>query len=255
MELLKIKSRYWYRTKQRERKTLTLKEIFNQQPRGLEIIYDKVKNEYYAHYPVTFDWYPENDLRTENQGKYSFHNQSIISLDPGIRKFCVGYDPQGNVIEFGNGASKKLIRMVKRIDTLENREERLKGFRRVKNYVTELHWKVINYLLKHYDVILFPPFETSKMVRGKKLSRETKRLMNIFSFYQFKTKLKYKCLVTGKKIKIVDESWTSKTCTNCLEINDNLGSSETFKCAHCNLTIDRDCNGSRNILIKNLELR
>ena len=49
------------------------------------------------------------------------------------------------------------------------------------------------------------------------------------------------------------EEYTSKTCTNCLKINYNLGSDKTFKCPNCSLIIDRDVNGARNILLKNWE--
>jgi len=51
---------------------------------------------------------------------------------------------------------------------------------------------------------------------------------------------------------IVDESYTSKTCTKCGEQNKNLGSSKHFKCSKCGLEIDRDINGARNIYLKTI---
>jgi len=53
---------------------------------------------------------------------------------------------------------------------------------------------------------------------------------------------------------IVNESYTSKTCTECGELNDVQGSEE-YHCNVCGLDVDRDVNGSRNILIKNLRLK
>jgi transposase len=66
-----------------------------------------------------------------------------------------------------------------------------------------------------------------------------------------KQKLSWKCNVYNKKI-IVDESFTSCTCTNCGIIN-NTKCKENLKCIKCNLEIDRDVAGSINILIKTLK--
>ena len=52
------------------------------------------------------------------------------------------------------------------------------------------------------------------------------------------------------KVIICTEEYTSKTCTKWGTIN-NVGSSEIYKCKSCKLILDRDINGTRNILIKN----
>jgi putative transposase len=49
----------------------------------------------------------------------------------------------------------------------------------------------------------------------------------------------------------VNESYTSKTCGKCGEINNKLGSQSIFKCKTCKIEIDRDINAARNICIKN----
>ena len=56
----------------------------------------------------------------------------------------------------------------------------------------------------------------------------------------------------GDRIKLVTEEYTSKTCANCGNINYDLGSSEIFNCLNekCNISIDRDVNGARNIFLK-----
>ena len=92
------------------------------------------------------------------------------------------------------------------------------------------------------------------MIGSRKLSKITKRLMCMFSFFSFKEKLKYKCSYYNKNLIIVDESYTSKTCGNCGCLNDVKGS-EVYDCIHCDSTFDRDVNGSRNIFIKNTTLR
>ena len=107
------------------------------------------------------------------------------------------------------------------------------------------------YLTDNYNVILLPTFETSQMLRGRQLSKMTKRLMCMFSFYSFKQKLKYKANQKGVKVIIVDESYTSCTCTRC-GTRKRVGGQEEYHCDNCDSVIDRDEQGARNILIKNL---
>ena len=39
-------------------------------------------------------------------------------------------------------------------------------------------------------------------------------------------------------------------CTNCGNIKHDLGSSKTYNCQNCGITIDRDIGGARSILLK-----
>ena len=75
----------------------------------------------------------------------------------------------------------------------------------------------------------------------------TKRRLLALSHYKFREKLKLRAFKFGCKITEVSEYLTSKTCSNCKVINDNLGSSKVFKCSSCKLCIDRDINASINI--------
>lgn len=246
----KIKSRYWFTTKDRKRKHISLSEI-NSQERGIEIIYEKETGKYFLHYPVNREWFPSDDKRNDSQVKFITGRNRIISLDPGIRKFLVGYDPSGYSIFIGEGASLELTRLLLEIDKKENP---YLLWKKVKNLVSELHWKTIAFLVDNYDTIILPDFRVSQMIKGRKLARITKRLMCMFSFHSFKKKLKYKCDIYGKKLIIVDESYTSCTCGVCGTINNTKGK-ELFSCVSCGLEIDRDVTGSRNILIKNITLR
>jgi len=253
--LLKIKSQYWYteikkknNVNQKKRKRISFKKIvdMNTSKKGLEIIYEKTTGRYFIHYPVVTDWYPEDDKRFHHQGMFTFKGKRIISLDPGIRKFMVGYDPQGKIILIGEGVSSKILELYGTDDPDK--------FRKIKNHVKELHHKTINYLIKNYDTILLPEFNTSQMLKGKNLSRMTKYTMQALSFYAFKQRLKYKCALYGKELIIVNESYTSCTCTGCGFINSK-SSKEVLTCERCTLTLDRDIKGSRNIFIKNSILR
>jgi putative transposase len=127
--------------------------------------------------------------------------------------------------------------------------------RKIKNLVNELHWKTIDYLTKNYKTIIIGDMSVKSIVNNKNsnLSKMTKRIAYTLSFYKFKERLKYKCLLNNCNYSEVNEKYTSKMCSNCCTYNEILGSNKTFNCSNCNTTIDRDLNGSRNICFKYLK--
>lgn len=70
------------------------------------------------------------------------------------------------------------------------------------------------------------------------------------SHYKFRQHLLNKGKEYGCEILVRGEEYTSKTCTRCGTISDNYIKRE--KICNCGYKIDRDINGSRNILIKNI---
>jgi len=48
----------------------------------------------------------------------------------------------------------------------------------------------------------------------------------------------------------VNESYTSKTCGICRQVNSKLGGRKTFYCQHCKMRCDRDVNGHCNVLLR-----
>ena len=246
-----IESRYWITTRGRKRKAISLSDLDTKQ-RSIEIIYEKHTGRYFLHTPVEAKYFHYEDRRIESQERLSEVKKRIIALDPGVRKFLVGYDPTGKVIFFGDGASKELTHLLLLIDKETSKKKQYKLWRRIKNLVNELHWKVISYLIENYDIILLPEFKVQSMIKKKTLPRMVKRLMCMFSFYRFREKLKFKCKVYNKNMIIVDESYTSCTCTQCGHIDRSKA--ELHRCQGCRLSIDRDVAGSRNIMIKNIRL-
>ena len=104
--------------------------------------------------------------------------------------------------------------------------------------------------------ICIPEFSTKEMVNKKDRCINNKTVDSLLklSHYKFKTKLQNMCKNRKNNIFIVNESYTSKTCGNCGEINNKLGGQSIFKCKKCKIEIDRDINAARNICIKNCVL-
>jgi len=266
-----MKSQYWYTDQNGRKKNASLSDILNSplnegKNRGLEITYDKRTDKFFFCYPVDYNFFPEDDRRQrrkpdESQVRCFSNAQSsrrMIVIDPGVRKFGVGYDPDGKVIYFADRAKDSLLEiMVLQKDEPDPVRRKLYS-KKMKDMTDELHWKIIRYIVNHYDDVMIPNFQITGMVKKgqSRISKETKRLLYCFRFYSFMEKLKYKCKAEKKRLYIVEESYTSKTCTNCGTIQD-VGGREKYKCKEkeCGIEIDRDINGSRNILIKNVRLR
>lgn len=126
---------------------------------------------------------------------------------------------------------------------------------RVRNLVAELHWKCANWLCDRFTDIILPPFATSEMVckkNGRHLNNKVARAMMTMSHYTFRQRLIHVASMKGCVVHIRPEDYTSKTCTNCGYIHDELGSKDVFRCPQCHLRTCRDAAASRNIFLKNV---
>ena len=85
------------------------------------------------------------------------------------------------------------------------------------------------------------------MVKSHFLHRSSNKRLLGLQHYSFKQKM---LDTVNVKTHIVNEAYTSKTCSSCGEIKYNLGSSKTFHCCQCGMIMDRDFNGARNIYLK-----
>ena len=84
------------------------------------------------------------------------------------------------------------------------------------------------------------------------LSNESKVACLRTRYFDFRLRLKYKCSVNNKKFKLVDEYYTTKTCSLCGNYNCKLGGNKIYNCNNCKCSLDRDINGCRNIYMKQL---
>lgn len=169
---------------------------------------------------------------------------------------------------------------------LKNRKQLRKKIRKLykktKCIVKELHNQSANYLCKNYDKILIPKFETQKMISSKKkfkeykmefinkgettieknknarkftkicrLSKNVKYVLNQLSHFSFRQHLANKAKEHGCLLKVVTEEYTSQACTKCGMLSKTYNN-RIKTCGSCKYEIDRDINGARNILIKNI---
>lgn len=159
------------------------------------------------------------------------------------------------------------------------------AYEKIKNIRNELHNKTALHLCKNYDMIIIPEFSTQQMLKtdknygigkrrvteaykkgiedGRKAKKEyTKRkglnkkvkfVLNMLSHYRFRQHLINKADEHGCNVKVITEEYTSKACTKCGEMSEEYDNVRKKTCKGCKYEIDRDINGSRNILIKNMK--
>lgn len=214
-------------------------------------------------------WAIVQELRSKKVKNMNQEDLKVCALDPGVRTFQTIVDNVGNVSEIAPGDIGKIYRHCYYMDELQSRafDKKTKSkkryrlrrawyrmIRHLKDLVQDLHRKTCKFLCEKYDVVFIPIFNTKDMVSRvhRRLNSKTSRSMMTWSHYKFRQMLIAKAEETGTFVKEVTEEYTSKTCTMCGNIHRSLGSSKKHQCRNCGVSLDRDENGARNILIKSL---
>ena len=195
---------------------------------------------------------------SETQGR-------VVALDPGIRSFLAWFS-EGDAGHIGKGDFGRIQRLCAHLDDLLSRASKASHRRkrnmhqaadrmriRIRNLVDELHHKAARFLADNYDVILIPRFESSDMVRrgARRLRRKNVRNLLTFAHYRFRSFLEWKAEQTGKTVLVVNEAYTSKTCSWSGEIIQNLGGRKIVT-GRDGVRLDRDINGARGIFLRAL---
>ena len=188
--------------------------------------------------------------------------ESIVSIDPGVRTFLTCYDPNGCVIEFGKNDISMLARLnhykfklqsrIKQSTNHSIRRNLTKGYKRlslkIKRLIEDCHKKLSTWLCKNYNTIIIPKLNFHSF---GKTSRKNKCKMTMWNHCSFVDRLVEKSReYLDCKVNIVTEEYTSKTCGCCGNIKYDLGANKVYNCIKCKTVMDRDVNGARNILLK-----
>ena len=194
------------------------------------------------------------------ESKAKENTKPTISLDPGLRTFMTGVS-ENKMVEIGNGVNYKVCKKLERYNAIKNNEnisETIKKKyerrtnRKISDSIDDLQWKTIKYLTDNYDSVLLGDMSSQGIV-----SKESNILTNTqkvsclrTKYYMFQQRLQFKCEERGLSYLLVNEYLTSKTCSNCGAIKNDLGKSKTYDCKECGCVLDRDVNGARNIWLK-----
>ena len=181
-------------------------------------------------------------------------------IDIGVRTFLTTYSKNASY-EIGTNTNQIIDRINKRLDNIKQSKDlnrisnekynklNYKYRDKLSNLIKDMHNKAANFLLSNYKTIIIGKVSTKKMVSNLtgNLHDIVKRRLMALSHYRFRMKLHSMANKFDATIKETDEYLTSKCCSNCKNIKDNLGSAKLYICTKCNLILDRDINASINI--------
>jgi len=90
---------------------------------------------------------------------------------------------------------------------------------RIRNLIDEMHKKLALWLCRQHDMVLIPPFLTSKMAERREtrcIGSTTARMMYNWAHYRFRMRLMHKAREhPWCRVVEVREDYTSKTCGHC----------------------------------------
>lgn len=140
-----------------------------------------------------------------------------------------------------------------------------KIYEKSKNKKLDKYNKITSELANKFDLIVVEDLNSKIMTKSSKGTLEkhgknvkqksglNKAILNT-SFYQLISQLTYKTMLNGKLFLKVPPQYTSKTCSKCGTINNDLKLSDRiFVCPTCEHTEQRDIQSSHNILRLGLE--
>jgi len=189
---------------------------------------------------------PERKLKPSNKS---------VGIDVGIKSFCVDSDNtqisppkyfrQSEILL--RTRQRKLSRCKRgsnrRIDT---KQLVTKTHEKISNQRNDFLHKVANHYITNYGTICIEDLNIMGMVRNHHLAKS----ISDSSWGKFFEFLRYKAEEAGTReiIKIDRFEPSSKTCSICGLINDNLKLSDrTWVCLGCGTVHDRDFNAAKNI--------
>ena len=202
---------------------------------------------------------PARRRRAETQGR-------VVALDPGIRTFLTWFS-ENDAGFIAKGAFGRIQRLCAHLDDLLSqakleqrryaKHNQYRAAARIRNkihdLIDELHHKAARFLVDRFDLILLPTFETGRIVRKgqRKMRAKSVRSLLTFAHYRFQRFLAWKCWQTGKALMLVNEAYTSKTCSWSGEIISKLGGRKVIMGSD-GIRLDRDINGARGIFLRAL---
>jgi IS605 OrfB family transposase len=184
---------------------------------------------------------------------------SYCGVDPGVRTFMTTFGNNGGTEYKHNSqlltALNDKIKKIKKLRTSKHRKRVCKKvYNKIENrkshLIDELHWKVITHLVDENDVIFYGDIKSHDIVKNNK-NRTLNSNMNDLKFYKFKERLLFKATERNKRVILVNEAYTSQTCSCCGGMY-KPGCSKIYSCNKCNSVMDRDMNASKNILMKGI---
>jgi len=200
-------------------------------------------------------------LTEQESKKHLDKTDKRIGIDLGIKDFAITSEGQ----RYTN--PKFLYKFQRKLKTAQqhlsrkqkgsNSRERArlkvaKIYEKITNSRNDMQHKISMNLIRKYDMIALEDLNIKGMVQNYKLAKA----ISDSSWSSFVTKLTYKAQWYGKEVIKIDRFFpSSKTCSDCGYINQNLTLDVRNWMCVCGSKHDRDVNASKNILKRALTIQ
>lgn len=206
---------------------------------------------------VTTDWVDSEILPKSGKS---------VGYDFGMKTYLVASDYADIVapLFFSEAASenKRLSRAIsKKVKGSNNRRKAIlrkaRFMRRVANKRNDFQWKLVDRLVREYDILCFEELNLRGMAKqarkqGKKHGKSRHgRKIGDYGFADFLSKLECKAAKAGKEVRFVPWNFpSSQLCSECGCQNPAVKdlSVREWTCPKCGAHHDRDRNAAMNIL-------
>lgn len=185
---------------------------------------------------------------------------AFCGIDLGLKDFVITSDG----IKFKNNKYTKQYekRLANTQKHLSRKKKGSNSFERQKRKTAKIHEKITNSrmdnlhkvshkLVNDYDIIALEDLNVKGMVKNHKLSKH----ISDASWGTFVRLLEYKASWNDKQLVKINRFYpSSKTCSECGWINQNLNLSDREWICHNGHRLDRDLNAAQNILKEGLNI-
>jgi putative transposase len=192
-------------------------------------------------------------VETEDYNPNDNDRQASVGVDLGIKELAVL--STGKVF----ATNQKLKANLKKLANLQrNLAKKMKGSNRrakAKLAIAKLHFRIAkqrqallhelsDYLTKTFDVITIEDLNVKGMVKNRKLSRA----ISDAGFGYLRQMIEYKAHLRNCVVVVANRFFpSSKTCSCCGKIKENLTLAERVFTCECGFSADRDLNAALNL--------
>ena len=192
-----------------------------------------------------------NENKTKKSGR-------VIGIDLGKRNIVTTYNQNQS---YSYKTNEKLL--TKNLDIMDykqsmydkrptkiNHKRFIKSSHKLSQQMDSWHTVIAKDIVQQNDTVILGKIDIQDLIKygGENKSGFNRKLSKL-KLYQFRQRLILECLKHDKKFILINESYTTKTCTCCGEKND-IGGNKIYGCKSCEAVIHRDTNASRNMIMK-----
>jgi putative transposase len=206
-------------------------------------------------------WFASVLVEVESGYKLKQPTCKSVGVDLGIKTLVT--TSEGESIGKSNKLSIQLGKLAKLQQRLAKQKKGSNRRAKTKRKISKLHFYVgqqrkallhcvSDKLTSAYNVICMEDLDVKGMI--EKGTTSLSRMVSDVGMYELKRQCIYKSFLRGGRVLFVDQYFpSSKMCSCCGNIKQDLKLSDRVYTCDCGLSMNRDLNAARNILIEGLK--